>query len=106
MGIKKKKKEPQDEILEVDKETSSSEGKEELKEEIESLPLEKTSKLRTSFRIKKKDKSEKKEKKDKKEKKKSSSKWETDDERVRSNHCEFKVKYLGNVEVQESRGME
>lgn len=110
MRIKKKKKEPQEDILEVDKETSSSEGKEELKEEIESIPLEKSSKLRTSFRIKKKDKSEKKEKskekKDKKEKKKSSSKWETDDERVRSNHCEFKVKYLGNVEVQESRGME
>jgi len=107
MRIKKKKKEPE-EVLEIDKETSS-EDKEDLKEEIDSIPLEKTSKLRSSFRIKKKDKSEKKEKKDnkeKKEKKKGSSKWETDDERVRSNHCEFKVKYLGNIEVQESRGME
>merc|ERR1712179_447326 len=81
--------------------------KEELKEEVDSTPLEKNSRFRSSFRIKKKEKSEKKEKvKEKKEKKKGSSKWETDDERVRSNHCEFKVKYLGNMEVQESRGME
>jgi len=106
--IKKRKKEIPD-IIEVDKEISSDD-KEEIKDEIDSIPLEKTSKLRTSFRFKKKDKSEKKEKdkekKEKKEKKKGSSKWETDDERVRSNHCEFKVKYLGNIEVQESRGME
>jgi len=106
MRIKKKKKESQ-EIIEVDKDTTSTEGKEEIKEEVDSTPLEKTSRFRTSFRIKKKEKHEKKEKsKEKKEKKKGSSKWETDDERVRSNHCEFKVKYLGNVEVQESRGME
>jgi len=106
MRIKKKKKEAQD-IIEVDKDTTSSEGKEELKEEVDSTPLEKNSRFRSSFRIKKKEKSEKKEKvKEKKEKKKGSSKWETDDERVRSNHCEFKVKYLGNMEVQESRGME
>jgi len=106
MRIKKKKKEAHD-IIEVDKDTTSSEGKEELKEEVDSTPLEKNSRFRTSFRIKKKDKSEKKEKvKEKKDKKKGSSKWETDDERVRSNHCEFKVKYLGNMEVQESRGME
>jgi len=106
MRIKKKKKEAQD-IIEVDKDTTSSEGKEELKEEVDGTPLEKNSRFRSSFRIKKKEKSEKKEKvKEKKEKKKGSSKWETDDERVRSNHCEFKVKYLGNMEVQESRGME
>jgi len=103
MRIKKKK--DKQEVIEVDKETSS-EDKDDHKEEIDSIPLEKTSKLRSTFRMKKKDKSEKKEKKDKKEKKKGSSKWETDDERVRSNHCEFKIKYLGNIEVQESRGME
>jgi len=102
MRIKKKKKEKEDVIV-IDKETTSSEDKEDPKEEIDSIPLEKTSKLRASLRIRKKDKTEKKEKKDKK---KGSSKWETDDERVRSNHCEFKVKYLGNIEVQESRGME
>jgi len=105
MRIKKKKKEKEDVIV-IDKETTSSEDKEDPKEEIDSIPLEKTSKLRASLRIRKKDKTEKKEKKEKKDKKKGSSKWETDDERVRSNHCEFKVKYLGNIEVQESRGME
>jgi len=105
MRIKKKKKEKEDVIV-IDKETTSSEDKDDPKEEIDSIPLEKTSKLRASLRIRKKDKTEKKEKKEKKDKKKGSSKWETDDERVRSNHCEFKVKYLGNIEVQESRGME
>eukprot|EP00092_Neocalanus_flemingeri_P015156 GFUD01016373.1.p1 GENE.GFUD01016373.1~~GFUD01016373.1.p1 ORF type:complete len:616 (+),score=177.51 GFUD01016373.1:77-1924(+) len=105
MRINKKKKEKED-VIEIDKETTSSEDKDFPKEEIDSIPLEKTSKLRKSLRITKKDKTEKKEKKEKKDKKKGSSKWETDDERVRSNHCEFKVKYLGNMEVQESRGME
>jgi len=101
MRIKKKKNEDVDV---VDKETTSSEEKEDQKEEIDSIPLEKTSKLRTSLRIRKKEKTDKKEKV--KKEKKGSSKWETDDERVRSNHCEFKIKYLGNIEVQESRGME
>jgi len=102
MRIKRKKN---DDIV-IDKETTSSEEKDDQKEEIDSIPLEKTSKLRTSLRIKKKDKKDKKEKGKKEKKKKGTSKWETDDERVRSNHCEFKIKYLGNIEVQESRGME
>jgi len=55
MRIKKKKKEAQD-IIEVDKDTTSSEGKEELKEEVDSTPLEKNSRFRSSFRIKKKEK--------------------------------------------------
>jgi len=84
-----------------------------IKDEIEDEPLDKKSKFRFSFRKKKnKDKDEvdndvqiKKEKKNKK-KRKGSGKWETDSERVRSNHCEFKVNYLGSLEVQESRGME
>ena len=71
-------------------------------------PGTRMSRLRASLRRKKKKEKEKPDKevveKDKKEKK--SSKWETDDKKVRENHCEFKVKYLGSVEVQESRGME
>jgi len=102
--IGKNKKKDKCETNEPDKETNMFE-KEDLKEEIDSIPLEKTSKLRTSFRIRRKEKVEKKVK-DKQVKKKHTTKWETDDERVRSDHCEFKVKYLGSMEVQESRGME
>ena len=67
-------------------------------------PLDKKSKFRLSFRPKKKKKEsasdeidnadDKAQKEKKKKKKKGSSKWETDEDRVRSNHCEFKVKYL------------
>ena len=66
------------------------------KDEIDDVPLEKKSRFRLSFRKKKnKDKDDVTEhvqlkiKKDKK-KKKGSGKWENDEERVRSNHCEFK----------------
>ena len=82
------------------------------KEETEEDPLDKKSKFRISFRKKKKkdknteDEIDNKDQKEKKKKKKGSSKWETDEDRVRSNHCEFKVKYLGFIEVDESRGME
>uniref|UniRef100_A0A3Q2QC50 PID domain-containing protein n=1 Tax=Fundulus heteroclitus TaxID=8078 RepID=A0A3Q2QC50_FUNHE len=31
--------------------------------------------------------------------------WQTDEEAVRSGKCSFAVKYLGHVEVEESRGM-
>lgn len=31
--------------------------------------------------------------------------WQTDEEGVRSGKCSFPVKYLGHVEVDESRGM-
>ena len=76
--------------------------------------LRKKSKFRLSIRKKKKKKEEiTTDSKEKKEKKnflgkvgRGSKKWESDEERVRSNHCDFKVKYLGFIEVQESRGME
>ena len=85
-----------------------------LKDEVEDEPLEKKSKFRLSIRKKKKKKEEiTTDSKEKKEKKnflgkvgRGSKKWESDEERVRSNHCDFKVKYLGFIEVQESRGME
>lgn len=77
-------------------------------EEVDFKPETRMSRLRASLRVKKKKDKEKPEKevvkKEKKEKK--SSKWDSDDQKVRENHCEFKVKYLGSVEVQESRGME
>ena len=77
-------------------------------EEVNFKPGTRMSRLRASLRVKKKKDKEKPDKetvkKEKKEKK--SSKWESDDQKVRENHCEFKVKYLGSVEVQESRGME
>ena len=77
-------------------------------EEVDFKPETRMSRLRASLRVKKKKDKEKPDKevvkKEKKEKK--SSKWESDDQKVRENHCEFKVKYLGSVEVQESRGME
>ena len=96
--------------LTLDKEEEAEEEKDELslKDEIEDEPLDKKSKFRLSFR-KKKNKEESPEedkKKVKKKKKKGGGKWDNDGELVRSNHCEFKVKYLGFVEVQESRGME
>ena len=97
----------------MNEETELSDVAEEEVAEEEELELEKKkhtkmSKLRSSLRIKKKDKDKLADKNvNKKEKsEKKSSKWQTDDEKVRSNHCEFKVKYLGSVEVQESRGME
>ncbi|CAB1449630.1 unnamed protein product [Pleuronectes platessa] len=31
--------------------------------------------------------------------------WQTDEEAVRTGKCSFAVKYLGHVEVEESRGM-
>lgn len=78
-------------------------------DELDTKNPTRLSRIRKSLRIKKKkrdkDKTEKSAtKKEKKEKK--SSKWETDDTKVRDNHCEFKVKYLGSLEVAESRGME
>ena len=85
------------------------------KDEIDEVVLDKKSKFRFSFRRKKnKEKEEvvsseekKKAKQEKKKKKKKGSgKWDHDEERVRSNHCEYKVNYLGSLEVQESRGME
>lgn len=84
------------------------------KDEIDEVVLDKKSKFRFSFRKKKnKEKDEavssedkKKAKQEKKKKKKGSGKWDHDEERVRSNHCEYKVNYLGSLEVQESRGME
>ena len=71
-------------------------------------PGTRMSRLRASLRRKKKKEKEKPDKEvvEKEKKEKKSSKWETDDKKVRENHCEFKVKYLGSVEVQESRGME
>ena len=45
-------------------------------------------------------------KKSKKTTKKKSSKFESDEESVRAGRCSFAVKYLGSVEVEESRGME
>ena len=121
-SIKKKKKQSIDENLEDQQENEkisldNEEDTDFAKDETEEDPLDKKSKFRLSFRSKKnKDKNiadeidthsdkDNKEKK-KKKKKKGSSKWETDEERVRSNHCEFKVKYLGFIEVDESRGME
>ena len=82
------------------------------KDEIDEVVLNKKSKFRFSFRKKKnKEKDEvsseeKKKAKKEKKKKKGSGKWENDEERVRSNHCEYKINYLGSLEVQESRGME
>ena len=85
------------------------------KDEIDEVVLDKKTKFRFSFRKKKnKEKEEvvsseekKKAKQEKKKKKKKGSgKWDHDEERVRSNHCEYKVNYLGSLEVQESRGME
>ena len=77
-------------------------------EEVNFKPETRMSRLRASLRVKKKKDKEKPDKENvKKEKKeKKSSKWDSDDQKVRENHCEFKVKYLGSVEVQESRGME
>ena len=100
----KKKLAEENELSDVPEESAEKVGL-----EIEKRQTSKMSKLRKSLRIKKKDKEKKDEqdgedKKVKKEKK--PSKWETDDEKVRNNHCEFKVKYLGSIEVQESRGME
>jgi len=85
-----------------------------VKEEIEDEPLDKKSRFRFSFRKKKNREKEDAtaaskdvtDKKSKKKKKKGSGKWDSDEERVRSNHCEFKINYLGFLEVQESRGME
>ena len=81
------------------------------KDEIDEVVLDKKSKFR--FSLRKNKKKEKKEvlssdekKKEKKKKKKGSGKFDHDEERVRSNHCEYKVNYLGSLEVQESRGME
>jgi len=69
-------------------------------------PFQKNSKFRNTFRLgKSKKKDTLKEEKSKK-KKSSKSKWETDEDQVRNNKCEFKVSYLGSVEVMESRGME
>ena len=94
--------------LTIDKEEGEEKDDESLKDEIEDEPLDKKSKFRLSFRKKKnkEESSEEDKKKVKKKKKKGSGKWDNDEELVRSNHCEFKVKYLGFVEVQESRGME
>ena len=81
------------------------------KDEIDEVVLDKKSKFRFSLRKKKtKEKNEvlssDEKKKEKKKKKKGSGKFDHDEERVRSNHCEYKVNYLGSLEVQESRGME
>ena len=85
------------------------------KDEIDEVVLDKKTKFRFSFRKKKNKEKEvvvsseekKKAKQEKKKKKKKGSgKWDHDEERVRSNHCEYKVNYLGSLEVQESRGME
>ena len=120
-SIKKKKKQPIEETIDDQQENEkiSLENDEDTdfsKEETEEDPLDKKSKFRLSFRPKKKKKEsasdeidntdDKAQKEKKKKKKKGSSKWETDEDRVRSNHCEFKVKYLGFIEVDESRGME
>jgi len=71
-------------------------------------PFEKNSKFRSTFRLGKSKKKGDfpKEEKVKKKKKSAKSKWESDEEQVRNNKCEFKVNYLGSVEVMESRGME
>ena len=39
-------------------------------------------------------------------KKKKPTKFESDEESVRAGRCSFPVKYLGSLEVEESRGME
>jgi len=102
--IKKKKKEATD-VIEIPSIPCEDVKEENPPEDTDSLPpFEKNSKFRFSLK-RKKNKSDSVEKSEEKPKK-GNSKWETDDERVRSNHCEFKVKYLGNMEVAESRGME
>lgn len=92
---KKKKKNVAEVVTSGDEEPAKL-----VKEAFDSKGDTRMSKIRASLRINKTSK------KEKKEPKKKSSKWETDDTKVRNNHCEFKVKYLGSIEVQESRGME
>jgi len=126
--LKKKKKPykdselPVDEDIEADNKFTQDANEEEeeekdevfsVKDEIEDEPLDKKSRFRFSFRKKKnKEKEEpssddvKEKQGKKKKKKKGSGKWDNDEDRVRSNHCEFKINYLGFLEVQESRGME
>ena len=79
--------------------TRSKKKKEEVKKEeegedpIQIEPFDKKSKFRRTLSFRKK-------------KKKKPTKFENDEESVRAGRCSFLVKYLGSVEVQESRGME
>jgi len=80
------------------KEDETKKEEEVLEDPIQIEPFDKKSKFRKSLNFGKK--------KSKKTTKKKSSKFESDEESVRAGRCSFAVKYLGSVEVEESRGME